>query len=196
MVDGDVMSDVGPEDGENPNKDTIIEDIVLAFIHCCMQKMEKETVHLNAKKGFPLEDICAAAGKLSVVGHLFVERKGKGIRSKVDLILDDILDVLYRLDDNVHMPKILVNIFDLAKMPVIPVRAGATEEVSTRLDNVERGIINLREAVENMTFREERAPIIPTINTPGAPASISGIITGDSQGSSQTYSSVAGGSGS
>ena len=79
-----------PAEVVNPNKDIIIEDMVLTVIHCWMQKTAREIVHKTAQKGFSLEDIRAAAEKLSAVGHQFVETRGSGIRSKLDLFLDDI----------------------------------------------------------------------------------------------------------
>ena len=99
-----------PPDGHvNPHKDLVTENIVLSVNHCWMQKTTRDIVHKSAKKGFTQEDIRAAAEKLTAVGHTFVERRSSGIRSKVDLFLDDILSVLYRLDDTNHMPKLIIN---------------------------------------------------------------------------------------
>ena len=53
--------DVQPVGGENPNRDQLITNLVLASVHCWMQKGTRDLVHSAAKKGFIESDIKEAA---------------------------------------------------------------------------------------------------------------------------------------
>ena len=123
--------EVGPEGGTNPNNGKVIENLVLASIHCWMQKGTRDVVHNTAKKGFLLEEIRAAAEHLlTEVGQHFTNRRGSANRTKTDLLLDDILGCLYTLDDKGHLPKITVNSMDLVRMPVVTACDGDSIGVS------------------------------------------------------------------
>ena len=136
-----------PEGGENPNKDKLLRNLVLACIHCWMQKGTRELVHSAAKKGFLENDIKEAAVMLTQVGLKFHDRRGSAKRSKVDLFLDDILNHLYELEDRAHLPVITVDSASLAKMPQGPMAAGDTVEVSTRLGNLEKQLSDMNVAI-------------------------------------------------
>lgn len=151
---------------DNRHKDVVIENLVLTVIHCWMQKSTRDNVHKNAKEGFSPEDIRNATEKLTEVGHFFMERNGCGIRSKVDLYLDDILDVLYRLDDTKQMPKLIIDSVELPKMPLMAVADKETTEASTRLSNVEKGIEDLREAIMNIAVKDNISESPPKIVLP------------------------------
>ena len=114
-----------PVGGNNPNGEVVIENLVLASIHCWMQKSTRFVVHNAAKKGFVQEEIRDASEKIHVaVGQHFHLRRGSGNRNKTDMFLDDILTCLYTLGDQGHLPKITVNSIDLARMPLVAVAEG------------------------------------------------------------------------
>ena len=63
MAEGQAVEPVG---GENPNRDKLITNLVLASVHCWMQKGTRDLVHSAAKKGFIENDIKDAGVNVSI----------------------------------------------------------------------------------------------------------------------------------
>ena len=185
---------------ENPNSEKVLEDLVLCSIHTWMQKGTREVIHSSVKKGFPVEEIRAASQKLSEVGLQFKDRRGGGVRSKVDLFIDDILTHLYTLDDSNHLPKIIVNSKDLTRMPLVAMAQGDTVEISTRLHSMEKEFSELKMIVTKMAACGG-VPTPPRTQVTGMEETIVGAVIGGGQGhpanspNDRPWSQVAGGKG-
>ena len=154
-----------PGGGEtlNPYAGVVIEDLVLASTHCWMKKGTRHVVTTCVKKGFTIEKIKTAAQKLTEVGHVFVNRQGGGIRSKVDLFIDDILNVLYNLDERGNLPKIIVSSDELPMMPLYAMTEGDSVEVSTRLGSMEKELSDLKNAVCKIASGGFNTPPAPQV---------------------------------
>ena len=59
---------VGPEGGNNPNQDKVIENLVLPSIICWMQKGTGDVVYNTAKRGVLQEEIIFAADTRPMAG--------------------------------------------------------------------------------------------------------------------------------
>ena len=171
-----------PVEEVNPNSEKVIKNLVLASIHCWLQKGTREVVHASAKKGFIESDIKDAAVLLTDVGHKYQDRRGGAKRGYTDLFMDDILTHLSgRQGPHAHHHHGQCQLGQDAAQPQGPMSNGDSVEVTTRLGNLEKQLSDLSVAITQIASGGVADPPMITV---GREATFAGVVSGPGAGPS------------